>query len=484
MQPHTTESRRQDHALLSWSRVQLFGAGLGLCGFLITFLLPAPLGWPLAAWQVAGLAWLMGCLWISEALPLAATALLPIVLGPLLGLGELRAITNAYAHPLIFLFMGGFVLSLAMERWRLHERVALRLLLLVGSSPKRELAGFMLASGLLSMWVSNTATVIMMLPTVLSVIRMRQGKAAAGLGVALLLGVAYAANVGGVATLIGTAPNALLAAYLSEQHGVNIGFAQWLLIGLPVSVVLWLFIWWWLGRHLGKDEHGADSRALFEQRLQALGPMSTMEKRVAVVFLLTACAWITRPLLVDGLGWNISDAGIAMTCAVLLHLLPAGDGQGERLMCWKVTENLPWGVLLLFGGGLALASMIQSTGLAQGLADLLTPLGAWPSWVLIVAVALLVVFLTEVTSNTATTAGFLPLLGATAVAMGLPAEVLAIPAAIAASCAFMMPVATPPNAIVFASGELHIREMVTAGLVINLVATAVISCMAVFFLLP
>jgi len=462
---------------------------LGITGVLLVALVPAPGDLSTEAWRALGLAWLMAVFWIAETLPLAATALLPIVLGPLLGLVEPGAVTRDYAHPLIFLFLGGFVLGLAMERWRLHERMALRILSIMGGTPARELAGFMLATAFLSMWVSNTATAIMMLPIALSVIQVKgvdDARSGNPYAVALLLAVAYSASIGGIATLIGTPPNALLAAYLSEQHGIELGFGEWMIIGLPVSLTMLTAAWLWLahvvahGRTAGTGDaplHSAD-HDLFRQRLDELGPMTRMEKRVTWVFIVTAAAWIFQPLLA-GLfpAGALTDTSIAIACAIALHALPAGDGKGSRLMDWESSQKLPWGVLLLFGGGLALAGIIQDSGLAQAITSGLEALNRWPTVVIVLAVTATIIFLTEITSNTATTAAFLPLLGALAIALGLPVEALVVPAAIAASCAFMLPVATPPNAIVFGSNQLSIRQMASAGLALNLIGTALVAAL-------
>lgn len=432
----------------------------------------------------------MALCWMSEALPLAVTALLPIVLAPLLGLAAVRGVTASYAHPLIFLFLGGFVLGLAIQRWGLHERIALWILRAIGGTPASEIAGFMLATAFLSMWVSNTATAIMMLPIALSVIALRGSgggeKVNAHYGPALLLALAYSASIGGMATLIGTPPNALLAAFMSQQYGVEIGFGQWLVVGLPVALLMLLLSWLWLARMVRTENSSAGNhRQHFAQRLQQLGPMSTMEKRVAVVFALTALAWVTRPLLAQCLPQGaISDAGIAIASVVLLHVLPAGDASQNRLMNWDVAKTLPWGILLLFGGGLALAGIVQSSGLADAIAGALAVLAQWPALLIVAAVVLTIVMLTEITSNTATTAAFLPLLGALALALNLPPMVLAAPAAIAASCAFMLPVATPPNAIVFSSGELRIAQMARAGLALNVAGVVVVTAagMAILWL--
>jgi solute carrier family 13 (sodium-dependent dicarboxylate transporter), member 2/3/5 len=466
-----------------------FGAMLlGLLGFIVTLVLEAPAGLNTDAWRALGLTWLMAVFWISEALPLPVTALLPILLAPLLNLGTVDTVTRSYAHPIIFLFLGGFILGMAMERWRLHERIALLTLSSLGGTPARELAGFMLATAFLSMWVSNTATAIMMLPIALSVVHLR-GVPSASEGnpyaVALLLGIAYAASIGGIATLIGTPPNALLAAYLADQQGIDLGFARWMIIGLPVALIMLVLAWLWLGFVVAKGATAGTaqpgistthSHEALRQRLVALGPLSPMEWRVALVFAGTALAWIFQPLLARTMpGAGITDTGIAMASAILLHLLPAGNGRGSRLMDWRTSERLPWGVLLLFGGGLALAGIIQDSGLAQAIAEQLSVLAHAPVLLTIGVVTLTVIFLTEVTSNTATTAAFLPLLGALALSIGLPVEALVIPAAIAASCAFMLPVATPPNAIVFGSGELNIKQMASAGLALNVAGLLVVT---------
>lgn len=460
---------------------------IGLAGFSLTLFSPPPEALSVEAWRALGLTWLMAVFWMAEILPLAVTALLPIVLAPALGLAEVGSITRHYGHPLIFLFLGGFMLGLAMERWRLHERIALHTLSAMGGTPARELAGFMLATAFLSMWVSNTATTIMMLPIALSVVHLKGMKSASEgnpYAVALLLGIAYAASIGGIATLIGTPPNALLAAYLSSQHEVDIGFAQWMIIGVPVCVVMLLLTWIWLsqvvargftaGTASGASEH--NGRELFHQRLITMGAPSAMERRVAVVFGLTAAAWIFQPVLARLFpAVSITDSGIAIACAVLLHALPAGNGKGSRLMDWETSQRLPWGVLLLFGGGLALAAVIQESGLAEAIALQLSVLKGLPIIIAIGIVTLTVIFLTEVTSNTATTAAFLPLLGALALAIGLPVEALAVPAALAASCAFMLPVATPPNAIVFGSGEITIKQMASAGLILSIAGMLVVT---------
>jgi sodium-dependent dicarboxylate transporter 2/3/5 len=339
----------------------------------------------------------------------------------------------------------------------------------------------MLATAFLSMWVSNTATAIMMLPIGASVIGMLESASSTGAdevrryATSLLLAIAYSASIGGIATLIGTPPNALLAAYLNETAGLSIGFAQWMLVGVPVSAVMLFLAWWWLTRRDYGISNSGDSRDLILKELASLGPMGKGERWVAVVFVTTAAAWILRPLLSESLLPWLNDTGIAVGAAILMFLIPVNVREGQFLMDWETARGLPWGVLLLFGGGLAMAGVISSSGLAAWIAGALGTAGVLPTLVLMALVITVIIFLTEVTSNTATAAAFLPLLGALAEAQGLPPVLLTVPAAIAASCAFMMPVATPPNAIVFSSGDMAIRDMIHAGFALNLMGIVVVT---------
>ena len=465
-------SQSRDAVLAAW-----IGLILGPLLLLACILTDPPGGLSEKAWLTVGLAALMAVWWSTEAIPIPATSLLPILLIPLLDIDTLAKATAPYANPTIFLFLGGFLLGLAMQRWNLHKRIALATLLAVGNQPSRQIAGFMIATAFISMWVSNTATSIMMLPIGLSVIGLliagSEEKEGARFAVALLLGIAYSASVGGIATLIGTPPNALLAAFMRENYDVQIGFGQWMLLGVPVAVIMLAFIWWWLTRG-GFNLAGHDSTQLIRSELAELGPLSRGEKLVALVFVVTALAWVFQPLIS---GWvpGVNDTSIAIAAAMALFMIPVDVKQRVFLMNWESASKLPWGVLLLFGGGLSLAGVIRSTGLAEWIAQSLGALSALPVVAMIGVVVLVIIFLTEVTSNTATAAAFLPLLGALAVAQGMPAELLAIPAAIAASCAFMMPVATPPNAIVFGTGHMKIQSMIKAGFVLNLFGVVLVT---------
>jgi sodium-dependent dicarboxylate transporter 2/3/5 len=444
----------------------------------MTFALPPPEGMSAAAWSALGLMLLMAVWWATEAIPIPATAMLPVILVPALGLGNLREAAAPYADPVIFLFLGGFMLGIAMQRWRLHERIALITLLAVGTVPRRQVAGFMAATAFLSMWVSNTATTIMMLPigiSVIAMIRDTDETEVKRFATALLLAIAYAASIGGIATLIGTPPNALLAGYLSSTHGIQVGFAQWMLMGVPVSAAMLVIAWLWLTRGGFNIDAGSIGAASLRQRLAALGVMSRGEKLVAAVFSATALCWITQPLLERTVAPWISDTTIAITAAVAMFLIPVEWKKREFVMDWSATRDIPWGVLLLFGGGLSLAAVISRSGLADWLAQSLNVFGALPVILMVAVVVLVIIFLTEVTSNTATAAAFLPLLGALAVSQGVSPLLFAVPAVIAASCAFMMPVATPPNAIVFATGHLRIQSMIRAGFALNLAGIVVVT---------
>jgi len=468
----TDSPQSKGAALAAW-----IGLILGPLLLITCLLTEPPGGLSGEAWLTVGLAGLMAIWWSTEAIPIPATSLLPILLIPLLGIDTLARATAPYANPTIFLFFGGFLLGLAMQRWNLHRRIALATLLAVGNQPSRQIAGFMIATAFISMWVSNTATSIMMLPIGLSVIGLlvagSDEKEGSRFAIALLLGIAYSASVGGIATLIGTPPNALLAAFLRENYDVQIGFGQWMLLGLPLSIGMLIFIWWWLTRS-GFTLAGGDSRGLLETEMANLGPMSRAEKLVAMVFSLAAAAWILQPLLA-GYVEGVNDTSIAIAAALALFLIPVNLRERVFLMDWEQANKAPWGVLLLFGGGLSLAGAIGESGLAEWIAESLGIFGALPLVLMIGLVALVIIFLTEITSNTATAAAFLPLLGALAVAQGMSPEMLAIPAGVAASCAFMMPVATPPNAIVFGTGQLPIQAMIKAGFALNLFGVVLVT---------
>jgi sodium-dependent dicarboxylate transporter 2/3/5 len=455
---------------------------------LALLLLPTPEGLSVAAWHVAAVGSLMAVWWMTEALPLAVTSLLPLVLLPVLGAVSIRETAAPYANPLIFLFMGGFMLALAMERWHLHRRIALTVIRLIGTRPTGIIAGFMVSAAFLSMWISNTATAMMMLPVGLSVIELVRRpdapEASSNFAVVLMLAIAYACSVGGLGTLIGTPTNALLAAFLEESYGFELSFARWLLIGLPLVVLGVVIVFVVLTRvvyPIALDTLPG-GRAYLREELNKLGPMQRAEKQVAIVFGLVALLWITRPLL-DDVVPGLSDAGIAMAGAVVLFVLPVDWKQGVFVLNWDWARRLPWGVLLLFGGGLSLASAISATGLADWIGAAMEGLAAWPVVLITGAVVVVIVLLTELTSNTATAAAFLPVLASIALGIGQDPLLLLVPATLAASCAFMLPVATPPNAIVYGSSFITIPQMVRAGAVLNVIFVLVVTALA-FLLLP
>jgi len=476
----TAASTDDEHPYGLRQKLGLAG-GLLACGLML--LLPAPPDLAPAGWRVAAVGILMAVWWITEAIPISATALLPLVLFPVLGGGSIDEAAQPYANPLIFLFMGGFMIALAMQRWNLHRRIALSVVRAVGTRPPALVLGFMIASAFLSMWVSNTATAMMMMPIGLSIIRLtRSGEDAPGtntFAVVLMLGIAYACNIGGMGTIIGTPPNALLQGFLSETYGVDLSFARWMMLGIPF-VLVGLPLAYWTLTHVVfslRLDRIAGGRALIDEELTKLGPVSPPEWMVAVVFSGVALLWITRPVLE---GWlpGLSDAGIAMGGALVLFALPVDLGNGQFVLDWETAAELPWGVLLLFGGGLSLASAVDRTGLATWIGTQFEALAAVPIVLLILAVSVTIVLLTELTSNTATTAAFLPIMASVAVGVGQNPHLLIVPAALAASCAFMLPVATPPNAIVYGSKVMTLPQMARAGVVLNAVFVVLITGVA------
>ena len=433
------------------------GLVAGLALFLWMLLAPPPEGMPLPAWRTAAVGTLMAVWWVTEAIPIPATALVPLALFPVLGVLDIDRSAAPYANPIIGLFLGGFLIAQAMTQWMLHRRIALGILTMMGARPDRLVAGFMIASAFISAWISNTATAVMMLPIGLSVVRMvadaapEQGTgestAASDLPVALMLGIAYACSIGGLATLIGSPPNALFAGMMAEQHGVEIGFGRYMLLGVPLVLLglplTWLVLTRWSFRVSRDEIPGAAAR--IDRAWESLGPMSRGERVVGVVFVLTALAWIFRPLLETAVP-GLSDTGIAIGAA-----------------------------LVLFGGGLSLANAVSRTQLADWIGSNFTALQGMPSAVAVLVVTFVIIFLTELTSNTATAAAFIPIVASLAVVVGAPPVLLAAPAALAASCAFMLPVATPPNAVVFSGGYVTIPQMVRAGFVLNLIFALIIA---------
>ncbi len=459
---------------------QWIGWILGPGALLATLLLPPPDGLSQAGWHTAGATALMAVFWISESIPIPATALLPLVLFPALRLGNITEVAAPFAHPVIFLFLGGFLLALAMQRWGLHRRIALNLIGAMGTQPSRIVAGFLIASAFISMWVSNTATALMMLPIALSVVHLlptgdRATRETRNLGSAILLAVAYGATIGGMATLIGTPPTALLAAYMTKVYGVTLGFGQWMLLGVPLLLINIVIVHLVLTRVVLKLNRGEvpGMAALITQEKSALGRPNRGEWVVAIVFTLIAAGWIFQPLLARTFPL-LTDTTIAMTGGLLLFLIPTNWRRGEFVMNWESTKGLPWDILLLFGGGLTLAATMEKHGLSVYLGTLCSALNHLPVIVPLCIVCFGILMLTELTSNTATAAAFLPIAAAVAVSLGQNPLLFIIPTVLAASCSFMLPVGTPPNAIVFGSGHITLPQMAKAGLLLNLLMVPII----------
>ena len=473
---------------------QTIGLFLGPLLFGLLLLLPAPQGLGAAGMAVAAVAALMAAWWVSEAVPIPATALLPIALFPLLGVMKTQQVTSAYANHLIYLFMGGFLIAVTMEKWQLHKRIALHTIKLVGVSPKRIVLGFMLATAFLSMWISNTATAMMMVTIGLALIRQvkeslpasaQDDTTAFPFATSLMLGIAYAASIGGVATLIGTPPNAILAGVVEKTYGITIGFADWMLFGFPLSIVMLLLTWYYLVYFVYRSDltELPGGKQAVEQSLLQLGAMRKQEKRVLIVFVCVASAWILRSVInVDALAM-ITDSSIAMLGALALFVIPSDFSKREFLLDWNTAVKIPWDIIILFGGGFALAEGFNSSGLTLWLANQLTVLEGTHIVLLVAVIVLLVIFLTEVTSNTATASLLLPVMGALAVAMNIHPLATMIAVAVAASYAFMLPVATPPNAIVFASRAVTIPQMAKAGFALNLLGVVLIT-LFIFVALP
>lgn len=429
--------------------------------------------------------------WITEAVPIAITSLLPVVLFPLTGGMELAETTASFGHRYIFLYIGGFILAIAIERWNLHKRIALNIIQLIGTNVKNVILGFMVATAFLSMWISNTATSVMMLPIGMSIISQLMDNPKTvenenqNFGKALMLAIAYSASIGGMATLIGTPPNLVLATIVQETYGIEITFSKWFMFGLPISLILLAICWKYLTEiaFTFKQKKFPGGRNEINKQLKSLGKLSYEEKMVLLIFVGTAFAWITRSFLLQKLIPNLDDTIIAVIAGILLFILPASKSKNRKLINWEEAVKLPWGILLLFGGGLALAQGFKTSGLAEWIGGQLTLLEGASIFILLLFLIALVNFLTEITSNLATTAMILPILAPLSLVLDVNPFILMVGATVAASCAFMLPVATPPNAVVFGSGYLRIPDMAKTGVWMNLFSIIFLTIM-VYFLLP
>lgn len=462
---------------------QRTGLWLGLGLFLLLLWLPVPDGFSPAAWRTAALAALMAAWWATEAVPIAATAMLPLAAGPLLGVVTLERAGHGYGSTTIFLILGGCLLARALERWNLHRRIAFAIAAHAGSSARGLVLGVMAATAFVSMWVSNTSSALMMLPVAVAIATLvapdhaQADAERRNFSTVIVLSVAYSATIGGLATLIGTPTNALAVAFLDQAYGLRPSFAEWLLFGVPCTVVLLAGTWWLLVAvtHPFRLADIGQARELVRTELAALGPMTRPERRVAAIGGLAAAAWIASPWLktLPGLA-ALSDMGIAMLAGLALFLVPSGVAGAGTLLHGEDLRRVPWDTLFLFGGGLALAALIQDSGLSGNIGDLLARVAGGPPLAITAVVVLVVILWTELTSNVATAATFMPILAALATVTGQPVVELVVPAAVAASCAFMMPVGTAPNAVVYGSGRVPVRDMMRAGLRVNILAWGVI----------
>ncbi|MDE0422796.1 MAG: SLC13 family permease [Gammaproteobacteria bacterium] len=478
-------------------RTRVIGLVLGVVAFAVLTVFPVDPGNDPAS-RLAAIAALMAIWWMTEAIPLFATALLPLVLFPLLGIMSGKETAPSYINSVIVLFIGGFMIALTMQRWNLHRRIALNIIRLVGGGPARIVLGFMVAAAFLSMWISNTATAVTMVPMGLAVVLQVEERLGAGnpsahrFSVGLMLGIAYGCSVGGMTTLVGTPPNLSLVRIFEIlfPEGPGIAFGQWMIVALPVGAIMVVIAWFVITRVLYRAPGEVKvEAAVVERELERLGPITFEERAILAVFAATALLWVFRVDLTLGTftlpGWSrllpwpglVDDGTVAITMASLLFFIPGRgpDGEPTRLMGTEVIPRLPWNVVLLIGGGFALAAAFQQTGLAQFIGGQFAAAGVLPVFVLILLVCLALTFLTELTSNTATTEMILPILASVAVVTGTHPLMLMIPATMSASCAFMMPVATPPNAIVFGSNRLTIAEMARAGIILNLIGAVVIA---------
>ncbi|UTW59594.1 DASS family sodium-coupled anion symporter [Kordiimonas sp. SCSIO 12603] len=475
---------------------QKIGLLLGPLLFGLILLLPVPEGLSPEAWKTVAVALFLATWWATEAIPVPATSLLPLVLLPLLGITDSKGASLPYSSPVIYLLLGGFIAAMAMQKWNLHRRIALNILARVGDHPYALIGGFMAACALLSMWISNTATTLMIIPIAITVASTILGEQAKGhrFTIALLIGCAWSASIGGLGTYIGTPPNLFVTGFIEESTGREILFYEWMMIGVPIVMVMVPLAWLVLTRICFPFEArlAKGGSSVIQEELAKLGTLTTPEKRVAIAMTTLALAWSFRQVytewdwLTDLLPFvaKIKDMHIAVAAGLAMFIIPAdSDNTKGNLLDWESAVTLPWGVILLFGGGLSIAAAIKTTGLALWLGEAMSGLATAHLFLIILAIVALITFLTELTSNTATTAALVPVLGALATTANIDPIMLAAPAAMAASCAFMLPVATGPNAVIFSTGEVKVPQMIRAGLWLNVLGTFAVSSIC-YFLLP
>ncbi|ARI78502.1 SLC13 family permease [Halobacillus mangrovi] len=480
----------------SFDMRQKIGLFLGPILFILILIFFKPEGLSESAVAILASTVWIATWWITEAMPIPATSLLPLILFPLTGGLGGDATASSYGDNTIFLFMGGFLIALAMQKWDLHKRIALFIIGLVGTSTELIVLGFMLATGALSMWISNTATSMMMVPIGMAVIYQaaeqlkKEGEgevdhSSFNFGKVIMLGIAYSASIGGLATLIGTPPNTIFRAVVQKTYGIEISFAGWMAFGVPLSIIFLAIAWFYLVKVAFpmKIKQLPGGKKVIHNEKEALGVMSPEEKIVMTVFTITALAWISRSFVLVQINENINDTIIAMIAAIALFLIPSISRKGDFILDWDTAKGLPWGILLLFGAGLAIATGFQESGLAEWIGTQLTILEGVTFILILAIVVAIVIFLTEITSNTATATMMFPIMASLAQAISVHPYSLMIGAGVAASCAFMLPVATPPNAVVFGSGYLRIPDMAKAGFLLNIFAIFLVT-LAIYFYLP
>lgn len=425
--------------------------------------------------------------WISEAVSISVTALLPLALFPLLGILDIKSVASNYANPIVYLFFGGFVIALALEKVKLHKRIALSILKITGTKANGIILGFMISTALMSMWISNTASTVVMLPIAVSVISLLINDADGftkkdkNFALAIMLGIAFSANIGGMATLIGTPPNSVMLAFLNEQYQIDIGFFQWMLMGVPFSIIMLAIAYFFIVYVFYPNRLGtiAASENIIQTELDKLGRITKAEKIVLAIFMLTACAWVLRSLLNSWFpNLKLTDTTIAMIAAVAMFIVPLDLKKGSFPLEWNDTSRLPWGILVLFGGGLALASGLTQAGFIDMVGEYMAAKVHWSIWVITLVLIILMLFMTELMSNVALVTILVPLVVGIAIGLEVPILYMVIPVTLAASCAFMLPMATPPNAIVFASGHIKVLEMARIGIVLNVISVLLLMVVA------
>lgn len=466
-----------------------FLAGPLLC--ILVLVLPFDIINPAIDRVIAIAAWMI-VWWITEAVSISVTALIPLALFPLLGIGDIKSVASNYANPIVYLFFGGFVIALALEKVQLHKRIALSILKITGTKANGIVLGFMIATALMSMWISNTASTVVMLPIAVSVIQLLMDDADGftkndkNFALSIMLGIAFAANIGGMSTLIGTPPNSVMLAFLNESYNIDIGFFQWMKMGVPFAILMLAITYFCITRIFFPNRLGriGESGNIIQSELKKLGPMSRGEKIVLVIFLCTAIAWMLRSYLNTLLpNITLTDTTISVIAALAMFVIPLDVKKGEFPLDWKDTSRLPWGILILFGGGLALASGLKDAGFIAMIGDYISSQTDWSIWVVTAVLIFLMLFMTELMSNVALVTILIPLVVGIAIGMDVPILQMVIPVTLASSCAFMLPMATPPNAIVFASGHVRVGQMARIGIVLNLISVGLLFAIA-YWIVP